>query len=261
MVAMTRTTFRIQSILALAAAAALAAACGPQTARDIVNRSLAVHGGAKLSQWKTLTIRGTVDLWDGNMYTGEYVLLAEAPGKLRVEQNMTGDIGGRYFYEYFLNDGVAWSRRNLLVGPGNLEQMQRWLRQCAFIAHYAERAESLTRVEDATYEWKERPAKQSQEYKVVATRPAFVIRALVGTQVTDLYIDKETFHLLQESADTWKRAYWEFKDFGGVVLPTKVNDVAISKRGESITPYVYKTVQYDTPIESWLFSEEMPKKQ
>ena len=57
---------------------------------------------------------------------------------------------------------------------------------------------------------------------------AVVIRALVGTQVTDLAIDKETFHLLQETGDTWKRAYWEFKDFGGVILPTKVNDVAIA---------------------------------
>jgi len=258
---MTQTPFRPHSIIALAAAATFAAACGPRTAPDIIARSLAVHGGPKLSQWKTLTIRGTVDLWDGNMYTGEYVLLAEAPGKLRVEQNMTGDIGGRYFYEYFLNDGVAWSRRNLILGPGNLDQMQRWLRQCFFIAHYAQRAASLTRLEDGVVEWKERPTKQSQEYKVVATRPSFVIRALVGTQVTDLYIDKETFHFLQETGDTWKRVYWDFKDFGGVVLPTKVNDVAITKRGESVTPYVYKTVQCDTPIESWLFSEEMPKKQ
>ncbi len=249
------------SILALAAAAALATACGPRTARDIVNRSLAAHGGARLSQWKTMTITGTVDLWDGNMYTGEYLVLADASGKLRVEQNMTGDLGGRYFYEYFLNDGVAWSRRNLIVGQGNLDQMQRWLRQCRFIAQYAERAESLTRLEDAVYEWKERPAKQSQEYKVVETRPVFVVRALVGTQVTDLFIDKENFHLLQESTEAWKRAYWDFKDFGGVVLPAKVNDVAITKRGESITPYVYQRVEYDTPIESWLFSEEMPKKQ
>lgn len=260
MVAMMRSALRNLSIITVAASATLTVACGPRTAREIVDRSLAVHGGAKLSQWKTLTIKGTVDLWDGNMYTGEYVLLAEAPGRLRVEQNMTGDIGGRFFYEYFLNDGVAWSRRNLIVGSGNLDQMQRWLRQCTFIAHYAERAESLTRLDDATFEWKERPAKQSQEYKVVATRPAFVVRALVGTQVTDLFIDQENFHLLQEAADTWKRAYWDFKDFGGVVLPAKVNDVAITRRGESITPYVYQTVQYDAPIEAWLFSEEMPKK-
>ena len=258
---MTRSFLWVPATVALTLAVASATACGPRTARDIVARALAVHGGPKLSQWKTLTIKGTVDLWDGNMYTGEYLLLAEAPGKLRVEQNMTADIGGRFFYEYFLNDGVAWSRRNLVLGPGNLEQMQRWMRQCSFIAHYAERAESLTRLEDAVVEWKERPAKQSQEYKVVATRSAFVIRALVGTQVTDLYIDKETFHLLQEAADTWKRVSWDFKDFGGVVLPMKVNEVAISKRGETITPYVYKTVQYDVPIEAWLFAEEMPKKQ
>jgi len=257
---MMRSFFRVPAAAMLTLAVA-AAGCAPQTAREIIDRSMAAHGGPKLSRWKTLTIKGTVDLWDGNMYTGEYVLLAEPPGKLRVEQNMTSDIGGRYFYEYFLNDGVAWSRRNLVLGPGNLEQMRRWLRQCSFIAHYAERAESLVRLEDAVVEWKERPAKQSQEYKVVATRPAFVIRALVGTQVADLYIDKENFHLLQEAADTWKRAYWEFKDFGGVVLPTKVNDVAITKRGESITPYVYTAVQYDAPIEAWLFAEEMPKKQ
>jgi hypothetical protein len=257
---MTRPSPRAHAIAAVAAAAALAVACGPRTARDIVDRSLAAHGGAKLSQWKTLTIKGTVDLWDGNMYTGEYVLLAEAPGRLRVEQNMTGDIGGRFFYEYFLNDGVAWSRRNLIVGQGNLGQMQRWLRQCAFIAHYAERAESLTRLEDGMFEWKERPTKQSQEYQVVATRPVFVIRALVGTQVTELAIDRESLHLLQESGDTWKRAYWDFKDFGGVVLPSKVNDVTIAKNRESITPYIYKTVEYDAPIEAWLFSEEMPKK-
>lgn len=250
----------IHAALALTLAIVFAAACGPRTARDIVNRSLVVHGGSKLTQWKTLTIKGTVDLWDGNMYTGEYLVLAEAPGKLRVEQNMTSDIGGRFFYEYFLNDGVAWSRRNLILAPGNLEQMQRWMRHCLGIAYYADKAESLTRLEDATVEWKERPAKQSQEYTVVAARPAFVIRAVVGKQATDLYIDKENFHFLQEATDTWKRVYWEFKDVGGVVLSTKVNDVAITRRGENITPYVYETVQYDVPIESWLFAEEMPKK-
>lgn len=251
---------RVPAPVVLVALLAAATACGPRTAREIIDRSFAVHGGPLLSQWKTLTIKGTVDLWDGNMYTGEFLLLAESPGRLRVEQNMTADVGGRYFYEYFLNDGVAWTRRNLVVGPGNREQMQRWMRHCYGIAYYANRAEALTRLDDATVDWKARKVMRSQDYESVSRRPAFVIRALVGAQVTDLFIDKETFHLLQEATDTWKRVYSDFKDFGGAVWPTRVNDIAISKRGETITPYAYTSVAYDAPIEPWRFAEEMPKK-
>lgn len=236
-----------------------AAGCSPRTAREIVARSVAVHGGAKLTSWKTMTVQGTVDMFDGNMFTGTYLVYAQTPDKLRVEQNMTTDIGGRFFYEHFLNGGAAWSRRNLISGSENMEQMKRWMNQCYGIAYYADHSDSLTRLEDGTVEWKARPEKQSQEYRTVATRPAYVIRSVAGKQTVDLYIDKQTYHLLEEAGDTWKRVYWDFKQFESVVLPTKINEVAVTKRGENITPYTYGVVKYDVPIEQWLFTEEMPE--
>ena len=229
------------------------------TAQDIISRSLKAHGGVKLSDWKSMTIQGTVDMSDGIIFRAAYLVFAQAPGKLRVEKDMTAAQGGRLFYEYFMNNGVAWSRRNLIPERGNLEDMKRWMGQCYGVAHYARNAESLTRKEDAVVEWREKPDLQSGDFKVVATRPAYVVTAVIGKSTADLYIDKESFYFLQEISGRSKRIFWNFKKFGEVILPTRILEISGTTQRETITPYTYDSVKFNVPIEDWLFTEDMPK--
>ena len=228
------------------------------TPRDILSRSVRAHGGDSLTNWKSMTIQGTIDMADGITFRAGYLVFAE-PGKLRIERDMTVSQGGRYFYEDFLNGDVAWNRRNLIPGRGNLEEMKRKLNECYGIAWYASKAESLVRKEDAVVEWREKADLQSNEYKVVASKPAHVITATVGKDVTDLYIDKTTFLFLQEASGRTRRIFWEFRKFGDVTLPTKILEVTAGSRGEQITPYTYDVVKFNVPIEGWLFTEDMPK--
>jgi hypothetical protein len=227
--------------------------------KDILGRSVKVHGGDKLSNWKSMTIKGTVDMFDGITFKSAYTLYAKAPDKLRVEEDMTAARGGRYFYDYFMNGELAWSRRNLVLDRGNLEEMKRWMARCYGIAYYANKSESLARKEDATVEWREKKDIQSSEYKVVASSPAYVLTATIGKETFDLYIDKENFHFLQEVSGRTKRVFWNFKKFGDITVPTQLLEITAGSRGEQITPYTYETVKVDAPIEDWLFTEDMPK--
>jgi hypothetical protein len=230
------------------------------TARDIVDRSVKAHGGDRLTRWDSMTIQGTVDMTDGIIFRAAYRLFAKVPGKLRVEKDMTVVQGGRIFYEYFLNNGLAWSRRNLVPAASNLDEMDRWLNQCYGIAYYAGKAESLTQKEDAAVEWREKADLQSNDYRVVAARPAYVIAAVIGKETASLFIDKENYYFLQESIGRTKRIFWDFKKFGEVTLPSKVLEIVSTAQGERITPYTYDSVKYNIPIEDWLFSEDMPQK-
>jgi hypothetical protein len=226
--------------------------------RQILDRSVAAHGGARLTAWNTLTVQGTVDMFDGIAFRAAYRVFAKAPGKLRVEKDMTVTRGGRYFYEYFLNDGRAWSRRNLVVLPGNAEEMNRWLNQCYGIAWYAAKAETLSRLEDASVEWKEKADLQSTQYRTVATRPAYVISASIGKNTASLYIDKENFHFLQEISGRTRRVYWDFRKFGAVTMPARILEAVSGSQGEQLTPYSIQRVRFNAPIEDWLFTEDMP---
>jgi hypothetical protein len=227
--------------------------------KEILARSVRAHGGDRLTTWKTMTIKGTVDMSDGVNFRAQYLLFADASGKLRVEKDMTVARGGRLFYEYFLNAGVAWSRRNLIPERGNLEEMKRWMNQCYGIAYYAGKAESLIRKEDAAVQWRERTDLQSNNYRIVATRPAYVISATIGKETTDLYIDKDTYYFLQEAAGRSRRVFWDFKKFGDVTLPSRLLEITGSTQREQITPYTYDTVKFNVPIDDWLFTEDMPK--
>ena len=228
--------------------------------RDIMQRSVKAHGGDRLTQWESMTIQGTVDMADGITFRAAYRLFAKVPGKLRVEKDMTVVQGGRIFYEYFLNDGIAWSRRNLVPAAGNLGEMNRWMNQCHGIAYYANKAESLTQQEDAVVEWREKADLQSNDYRVAAIRPAYVIAAVIGKETVSLCIDKENFYFLQETMGKSKRVFWDFKKFGEVTLPSKILEIVTASQGERITPYTYDSVKYNVPIEDWLFSEDMPQK-
>jgi hypothetical protein len=229
----------------------------PSTAQDIVARSVAAHGGDRLTNWRTLAIAGTVEMEDGITYRAAYRLLAKLPGKLRVDQDMTAG-GGRLFYEYFLSDGVAWSRRNLIPGRADVKRLERWLNQCFGIAYYAQHARTLALQPDGAVEWKEPAEQGSSKLKVVDTTPAFVVRATVEATDTDLYIDKKRFYLLQEVAPDGRRVFRDFKDFGGVVLPTRINEITTNRQGDVLTPYTYQTVRFNQPIEDWRFEEDKP---
>src|SRR5512143_933187 len=107
------------------------------TAADIVAKSVAAHGGKALSSWRTMTITGTIEMEDGITYKAAYRVNAKMPDKLKVEQDMTVDRGGRYVYEYFRNGDVSWSRRNLIVGTVPLARLDRWMNQCYGVAYFA----------------------------------------------------------------------------------------------------------------------------
>jgi hypothetical protein len=226
--------------------------------KDILSRSVRAHGGDSLTNWKSMTIQGTIDMADGITFRAAYLVFAQ-PGKLRVERDMTVTQGGRYFYEDFLNGEVAWSRRNLIPGRGNLEEMKRKMNDCYGIAWYANKAESLVQKEDAVVEWREKADLQSTDFKVVASKPAYVIAATIAKETTDLYIDKSTFFFLQETTGRSRRIFWDFKKSGAVTMPTRLLEITTGPRGEQITPYSYDLVKFDIPIEDWLFTEDMPK--
>jgi hypothetical protein len=257
----------------------LAAGCQspPQTAEELLQRSLAAHGGDALSDWKTMKIKGTVAMNDGIYYDAAYLLFAEKPGKLRFEQDMTAD-KGRLFYEYFLNDGVAWSRRNLTPTRGNLDQMQRALKLCDGIAYYAKEADEMTLKEEGVVELCDLPEGRGQKPKVVGTVPAYIAEVAIGDKKVELYFDKESYYLIQERYEettqgrnntevkvTTCRVFQDFKQFGDAMVATTVQETVARPRGEQVMyqylPYTYETVEYDSPIEQWLFEEDMPKSQ
>ncbi len=229
-------------LLAAAALAAGVAASGPaDTAQAILARSIQAHGGDKLTAWKTMVVEGTIDQVDGVTYHAAYRLWAKKPGKLRVEHDLTAD-RGRRFDQYFLNGGVSWARRNLIVGNVPAARMQRWLDQCAFVAAYAAHADAFS----------------LQPAAAVESRPAYVLHATIAGAAVDLFIDKQRFYLLQEVTPDGRRVFSGFASFAGRVLPTKIDEYTRSRQGETLTPIVWKTVKYDVPVEEWLFEEDKP---
>ena len=231
----------------------------PRTAEDVIARSVKAHGGEKLTTWQTLTITGTVEMQDGILYNAAYLVQAKVPGKLRVEQDMTAD-RGRIFNEYFMNDGVTWSRRNLVPGRVDIKRMQRWMNQCYGIAYYAGHAKSMTLKADAMVEWKIRVGPEASAWKLVDTTPAYVVTVTTGEGTADLFIDKKTFFLLQEATPEVRRVFRDFATFEGVVWPMRILEITRSQKAEVLTPYVYTDVKYNSPIEDWRFTEDMPPK-
>jgi hypothetical protein len=250
-------------IVACAALALAASACSlfpPRTAEEIIARSVTAHGGDKLTGWQTLTLTGTVEMEDGIAYNAAYLVQARPPGRLRVEQDLTAD-RGRAFYEYFLNDGVAWSRRNLVPGRADVKRLQRWLNRCYGVAYYAGHAKSMSRMPDGAVEWRSRDGSEGAPWKLVDTTPAYVVSVATDDgATTELFIDKKRFYLLQESTPEGRRVFRDFAEFEGVVWPTRVLEVTKNQKTEVYTPYAYKDVKYNRAIEDWVFAEDMPAK-
>jgi hypothetical protein len=249
-------------IAALLVAAGVSVAVAPasrpaETAQDILARSIQAHGGDKLTAWKTMVVEGTIDVVDGVTYHAAYRLWAEKPGKLRVEHDLTAD-RGRRFDQYFLNGGVSWLRRSLIVGTVPVARMQRWFDQCSFVASYAAHSAAFALQPDAVVEWQAPPVSESAAPRVVEKRAAFVLHATIDGAAVDLYIDKERFFLLQEATPDGRRVFSGFTNFAGRTLPTRINEYTRSRQGETFTPIVWKTVKYDVPVQEWLFEEDKP---
>jgi len=248
------------------------------SAADIVSRALAAHGGDRLTSWKTLTIKGTVLMQDGIAYTGAYTLLAKAPDRVRVEHDATAD-RGRAFYEYYLNGGVAWTRRNLIPAAFDAARIQRWLDQCYGIAFYARPGVALALKGEAEMAWPPEIAQAaatsagapaapaaltapaaSASGAAVASRRVWIVVATIGTDTRELAIDKETSRFLREVAGDTTRVYWDFASFDGALMPTRILEIAKTRQGETRTPFTWKTVVHDAPIDDWRFTEDMPVK-
>jgi len=190
---MNRTSAALLALLLLVPACSRA----PKTAGEVLDRSIAAHGGAALTNWKTLAIRGRIRMQDGIVYNAGYLLLARAPDKLRVEHDMTKD-RGRLFYEYFMNGGTAWSRANLVVGTANPRQLQRWFLQTLGPAQARRGMVSgLALKPDAAVQWQE---EEGATRRWVDLRPAYVVSYTRDGETCEVYVDKETFYVLQ---DTW----------------------------------------------------------
>jgi len=233
-----------------------APAAAQPTAAEIVAQSVKAHGGDALTSWQTLKITGTVVMQDGIAYTGAYTLLAKAPDRLRVEHDATAD-RGRAFYDYFLNGGVAWSRRNLIPGTLEVDRIQRWMDQCYGIAFYARPGVALELMPDGgSIDWPPpaTPAGPGSPRKV------WLVAATVGTERRYLSIDQETNRLLLEATPQGSRYYWDFKTFDGMVMPTRILETTKTRQGQTQTPYTWTDVKRNVSIEDWRFTEDMPKK-
>jgi len=243
---------------ALAIVTAVPAAAQPAAA-EIVARSVQAHGGDALSSWQTLTITGTVLMQDGIAYNGAYTLYAKAPDRLRAEHDATAD-RGRAFYEYFLNGGVAWSRRNLVPGALEVDRIRRWLEQCYGIAFYARPAVALELKPDADLAWPPDTAATTPATSPTPARRVWVIAATVGTESRELFIDQETYRFLKEATPQGTRVYWDFKSFDGTIMPTRILEITKGRQGDVLTPFTWTAVKRNAPIEDWRFTEDMPGK-
>lgn len=248
---------RLAAATAWAAAAVLAGpACAPRTPEDIVARSVKAHGGPALTAWRTQTVTGRIRIQDGIPYNAAYRLYAQVPGQVRVEHDLTAD-RGRAFYEYFLDNGVAWVRRNLVVSPYEVERAQRLLDQCQGIAFYARAGVTLERRPDAEVVW---PAVEGWDPAVVpGPRAAYVVAAKVGPDTREVFVDKATYYFLLERDDTTARYFADVRVFGGVRLPTRVLEVVKARNRETATPLHIESVVFDAPIDPSLFIEDKPR--
>jgi len=236
-----------------------APAAAQPTAADIVARSVQAHGGEALTTWQTLKITGTVVMQDGIAYTGAYTLLAKAPDRLRVEHDATAD-RGRAFYDYFLNGGVAWSRRNLIPGTLDVDRIQRWMDQCYGVAFYARPGVALELMPEAELAWPPVTSSGAGPAVPASRRKVRVVAATVGGERRELYVDEETGRFLQEVTPQITRVYWDFKPFDGMLMPTRILEITKTRQGETRTPFTWTDVKRNPPIEDWRFTEDMPRK-
>lgn len=216
----------------------------PQSAEELVALSIEAHGGDALTGWNTMIIKGETEYPDlGKLFRAEYLVYAEAGNKVRVEQDLTKFERGRLFFTSIYNDGTGWMQRNLKPAYNDRfsRDFKRNLSLCCGIKYYADNYD-LTMLEDEQLDG----------------RDVYVLSATTETDTTKLFIDKKDFYLVREEYPRKTRIYSDFKDYGDLVLPAKTVDVIVRQDTMRLTTH-YNTVEFDVPIESWMFTEDMPK--
>ncbi len=216
----------------------------PQTAGEVLERSVGAHGGEALTNWESMVIKGETDQNDlGQIIRSDYQLFAQKPGKVRVEIDQTKYERGRMFSSYIYNDGTGWMIRNLIPNyrPEFSEQFKPMLNQCDGIGYYAQNAENLT----------------LEPEEEVNERAAYVVTAVIGSDTTKLYIDKDNFYFLKEETGDRSRTYSDFKKLGGVRHATTIDMHIGGSRPQDI-PYRIISVEYNIPVEARLFEEDRP---
>jgi hypothetical protein len=251
---------RIATVLASIVATLPLAAAGPAqtpgSGQAIIGQAIAAHGGDKLTAWRTLTVKGTVRMRDGISYNAAFTLRAAKPGRVRVDQDMTAD-QGRLFFEYFLHDGVAWMRRNLVVSTYDAKRMQRWLAHTDGVAAYAGQAAQAVVKEETDVIWP--PDPEQPERPLPSARRAIRVVISPGDAAgVEILIDTQSHYLLGEVLGGTTRLYADFKPLGGVVWPTRILEIAKGRQGDTLTPFTYTSAVYNSPIEDWVFTEDKP---
>ena len=89
-------------------------------------------------------------------------------------------------------------------------------------------------------------------------RTAWVPRATIEGALVELHSGKERFFLLQETTPDSRRVFSGFTNFAGRMLPTKINEFANTRQGETLTPLTWTSVNYVVAVEDWLFDEDKP---
>ena len=228
----------------------------PSSGQAVLERAIAAHGGSRLTAWRTLTVKGIVRMRDGISYSAAFTLRAAKPGRVRVDQDMTAD-QGRLFFEYFLHDGVAWMRRNLVVSTYDAKRMQRWLAHADGVAAYAGQAGQSELKGETDVVWPRDPERPDDDVPAVRRAVRIAIGA-GGEAPVELLIDASSHHLIGEVSGGTTRLYTDFKSFAGVRWPTRVLEIARGRQGDTLTPFTYTSVTYNTPIEDWVFTEDKP---
>ncbi len=237
---------KISIALATAGIACLFFACAetPQTADEIVARSVDAHGGEALTHWSSMVAKGEVHEKDGRLwFNGELIVYVQKPDKIRIERDLTKFERGRFFTSEIYNGGKGWILRNLIPYYRDelASEYKAKLDRCEGVAFHANHADSLTLAGEEEVEGK----------------PAYVIEALSGEIKSTLYIDKESFYLVKEAYNNVTLHYSDFKELGNAIRAGKVVEITEGQRTVEVT-YTYNTIELDTDIDPTLFEEDMP---
>jgi outer membrane lipoprotein-sorting protein len=230
--------------LATAGLACFFFGCAPQTAEEIVARSVEAHGGDALTQWSSMVAKGKVHQKDGRLwFNGELIVYAQKPDKIRIERDLTKFERGRFFTSEIYNGGKGWILRNLIPYYRDelATQYKAKLDRCEGIAFHANHSDSMTLIGE----------------EEVEGQPAYVIEAVAGDAKATLYIDTESYYLVKEAYDNVTLHYSEFKELGGAIRAGKVLEVTEGRRTVEVT-YTYDTIETDVEIDPMLFEEDIP---
>jgi len=235
------------------------------TADEIVGKSLKAHGGEALSGWETMVCKGDVSMfYYGSYFRGEFKSFAQKPDKIRVERNMTKfQPGMPWDYTYIYNGEAGWTFINLVpqynpvIGLIN----KRYIEPCFGISYYKNNSDKLILKPEGT-------AVYVLDGDTVKT-PAHIVSAVIESDTTKLYFDKNNFHLIQEDyrityapgrSFPLKRVYKDFKKFGDVIFAALRIEYSPGQSSSRGVKFVTKSIDCNVKFDPALFDELKQKK-